>query len=402
MGADILAKVERRWPKRHHELGPRLVWRAGEPTVQAATGVYGRIYDPAIKRSDLAHLVVWRRVYGPIPKGPSGKPLEVDHKCDVTLCQRPDHLRVLSGPDNTKRRGPTRGPNKSAARPRTEQPFDLALFERFDRPQVQARTLSLAELAAMLSHFHELPDKQQAQCWSPTRYVDGATSRHNDGVHSVSCLVFDCDRVPPDPDRLAGVYWIGHTTYQHTAENPRWRVVIPLAGPVAAKRWADVWQRARAAFCPEADPSCKDPSRQYYLPSHPRDAAHESTVHAGPLLDPATLPELPPVPRPPKARRVRVSSDPSRGEAYMEGVIHNLETATRPGRNNALNGAAWTLGRWIAAGALEQGEVEDALYVAALANGLVADDGERQCWATIRSGLGAGLREPVDLTARRR
>jgi hypothetical protein len=41
--------------------------------------------------------------------------------------------------------------------------------------------------------------------------------------------------------------------------------------------------------------------------------------------------------------------------------------------------------------------VEDALYGAAVANGLVADDGERQCWATIRSGLGAGLQEPSDL-----
>jgi hypothetical protein len=115
-------------------------------------------------------------------------------------------------------------------------------------------------------------------------------------------------------------------------------VVIPLAWPVAAKRWRDVWQRARAALCPEADPSCKDPSRLYYLPSHPRDAACESTVHAGPLLDPATLPELPPVPRPPKARRVRVSGDRRRAQAYMDGMIRNLETATRPGRNNALNG----------------------------------------------------------------
>ena len=84
----------------------------------------------------------------------------------------------------------------------------------------------------------------------------------------------------------------------------------------------------------------------------------------------------------------------------MDGVIRNLETATRPGRNNALNHAAWTLGRWIAAGALEQTDVEDALYAAALANGLVADDGERQCWATIRSGLGAGLRQPADLIQR--
>jgi hypothetical protein len=70
---------------------------------------------------------------------------------------------------------------------------------------------------------------------------------------------------------------------------------------------------------------------------------------------------------------------------------------TRSGRNNALNGAAWTLRRWVAAGALEQAEVEDALYAAALANGLVADDGERQCWATIRSGLGAGLQEAIAL-----
>jgi hypothetical protein len=88
------------------------VWRQGEPTIQATGGLYGRIYDPAIKRSDAAHLVVWRRVYVPIPKAPDGKPLEVDHKCDVTLCQRPDHLRLLSKGDNLKRRGATRGPNK--------------------------------------------------------------------------------------------------------------------------------------------------------------------------------------------------------------------------------------------------------------------------------------------------
>jgi hypothetical protein len=36
-----------------------------------------------------------------------------------------------------------------------------------------------------------------------------------------------------------------------------------------------------------------------------------------------------------------------------------------------LNSAAWTLGRWIAAGALEQLVVEDALYAAAARNGLV-------------------------------
>jgi hypothetical protein len=45
----------------------------------------------------------------------------------------------------------------------------------------------------------------------------------------------------------------------------------------------------------------------------------------------------------------------------------------------------------VAANALELSDVEDALYVAASENGLVADDGARQCWATIRSGLGSGM-----------
>src|SRR5207237_2710714 len=35
--------------------------------------------------------------------------------CDVTLCQRPDHLQLLTKSDNVKRRGPTRGRNQREA-----------------------------------------------------------------------------------------------------------------------------------------------------------------------------------------------------------------------------------------------------------------------------------------------
>jgi hypothetical protein len=50
-------------------------------------------------------------------------------------------------------------------------------------------------------------------------------------------------------------------------------------------------------------------------------------------------------------------------------------------------------------GRADQAEVEDALFAAAEQNGLVADDGARQCWATIRSGLSKGLLQPKDLDA---
>jgi len=262
----------------------------------------------------------------------------------------------------------------------------------------------------MLSRFEVLTEKRRGRCWSPTRYAEGASSRSNACVLKVSALVFDLDRVPPNPERLAGVHWIGHTTWSHKPTAPRWRVVIPLATPVPAARWRDVWQRARAALCPEADPACKDPSRAYWLPSHSGGVTAKTTFHDAPLLDPSTLPALPPEPKRPELQRSPSAhvlrgardADRRRAEAYMDSVIGSLEATQPGGRNAALNSAAWTLGRWIAAGALEQGDVEDELYSAAEANGLVAADGNRQCWATIRSGLGAGLQQPIDLDANER
>jgi hypothetical protein len=268
--------------------------------------------------------------------------------------------------------------------------------------------VSLEELRRLLTRFTELADKRQARCWSPTRYADGMTSRSNAGVESVSCLVFDCDRVEPDWARLERYWYLAHTTYQHTPERPRWRVVLPLAVPVPAGEWALTWRRAHAALCPETDPNCKDASRQYYLPSHPPGAQPEGRCHEGRLLDPATLPELPPEPKRPGCRllapgavlREATERDRRRAEAYMDGVVRNLaRMAPDSGRNAALNGAAWTLGHWVAAGAIDQAAVEDALYAAAEQNGLVADDGQRQCWATIRSGLSKGLQQPKDLDA---
>ena len=69
MGADSLAKVERRWPKRHHQLGPCLVWRDGEARgPDAEKGPYGRIYDPALRSGTM--LTSWSggAVSGPFPQ----------------------------------------------------------------------------------------------------------------------------------------------------------------------------------------------------------------------------------------------------------------------------------------------------------------------------------------------
>jgi hypothetical protein len=234
---------------------------------------------------------------------------------------------------------------------------DIALFAGVDRPAVEQRTASLVELSRLLTTFKELSDKRLARCWAPTRYADGATTRRNDGVESVSCLVFDCDRIEPDWARLEPYWYLAHTTYQHTAEKPRWRVVLPLAVAVPAKAWAQTWRRAHAALCPETDPNCKDASRQYYLPSHPPGGQPQARCHEGKLLDAATLPELPREPKRPELRVLPptvVPRDPTERERrravdYLRTVVDNVaRMAPDSGRNNALNHAAWTLGHWVA------------------------------------------------------
>ncbi len=399
MGEDVRSKVERKWTSPRRELGPCLVWREGEATIKGAGGLYGRLYDPHLKRSDAAHLVVWRRCFPnkPIPRG-----WTVDHACYVTLCQRPDHLQgPVTRAENTRRRH--RRPRISTGGSGPVDRFVIALFNSIWQPTFLARDLTLDELVAVLSDFDVLADKRHGRCWSPTEYADGVNRRGNAGVATVTALVFDLDRVAPDAKRLDNICWIGHTTWSHGPDSPRWRLVIPLAKPVGAASWSEVWYRARAAFCPEADPACKDPGRAYWLPSCRVSASPQSVYHPGPLLDSANLLGRPNASSDlPKAseRMARNSLTPvddrRRGNAYMTNVLANLRAAQPGGRNAALNAAAWTLGRWVAAGALGQREVEDALYATADVNGLAADDGARQTWATIRSGLAAGLRDPID------
>jgi hypothetical protein len=83
------------------------VW-TGPKGPNAETGTYRRMYDAAIGKTDYVHRAVWRRCFGQIPPV-----MDVDHVCNVAVCQRPDHFQTLTKPENTRhchqRRGPDRG-----------------------------------------------------------------------------------------------------------------------------------------------------------------------------------------------------------------------------------------------------------------------------------------------------
>jgi hypothetical protein len=81
--------------------------------------------------------------------------------------------------------------------------------------------------------------------------------------------------------------------------------------------------------------------------------------------------------------------------AALEGEVQRVMDATpNVDRNIRLNEAAFRLGTLVGAGLLDEAEVYRALMAAADAVGLVADDGENACRATITSGLRAGVAKP--------
>jgi len=211
-------------------------------------------------------------------------------------------------------------------------------------------------------------------------------------VAGVCALVYDLDHQEPPRDRLALWSWVGHTTYRHAPEDPRWRIVLPLAVEVPAADFPSLWQRGQAALVPQADRQCKDVSRMYYLPSCPRDTCPQVEWHAGRLLAVGMLPALPALARRDSPRmRHRPLEGATLQDVHYAGVVLDALASTAPGaRNAALFRAAAALGRRVAAGQLPEPDVEQGLYAAAERNGLVADDGERAVQRTIISGLTAG------------
>ena len=66
-------------------------------------------------------------------------------------------------------------------------------------------------------------------------------------------------------------------------------------------------------------------------------------------------------------------------------------------RNQQLNVSAFRLGQLMAAGLLTEAEVVAGLIGACTHNGLLADDGRRQCLATIYSGATARAQHPREV-----
>lgn len=80
--------------------------------------------------------------------------------------------------------------------------------------------------------------------------------------------------------------------------------------------------------------------------------------------------------------------------AALERQVKEMEAALPAHRNDAINIAAYAMGRFVGAGALDRSSVEYCLSQAAIRMGKAGAESER----TIQSGLDAGIAQPRDLS----
>jgi putative DNA primase/helicase len=97
-----------------------------------------------------------------------------------------------------------------------------------------------------------------------------------------------------------------------------------------------------------------------------------------------------------KAARKGARRDEAWAQAALDRECAQIAAAPPGTRNAALNLGAYSVFQivWGTPGILDEGEVRQRLFTAAVACGLVADDGDEQCWRTIESGAEGARSQP--------
>ena len=136
------------------------------------------------------------------------------------------------------------------------------------------RTVSWARLAERLTKPGITTDKKRTPAWCPATF-DGNRAKAN--TQQVSCLVWDYDDGTEPHDALApwldfNLCW--HTSFSHTDETPKFRIIIPLKQPVKGEHWSRVWKHYAQRCAGGVDAACSDSSRLYLLPFCPSETLH--------------------------------------------------------------------------------------------------------------------------------
>ena len=248
--------------------------------------------------------------------------------------------------------------------------------------------ISLALLRATFERPRDASNKSGLPGWSPATFAENRRAKKD--VEAVHALVLDYDDGTPIEQALevwGSFLGLLHTTWSHTEEKPRFRVVAVLSRPVTAEEHAVLWawaERRASSSGHRVDPSCKDPSRLWFMPGVPNGGAYFMRLFEGELLDVEDVLN--------EASAYQLASGTSEvvGTRYGLGALRSAEariTNAQPGeRNNILNREAFGIGQLVGAGAIAREPAHVALVAAATSVGLGKAEAEKTASRALRDG----------------
>ena len=127
--------------------------------------------------------------------------------------------------------------------------------------------------------------------WIPCSLVEPRAGRTQANMDQAYLLVLDIDTGMSLADvksRIDGYEAVIHSSFSHSPEKPKWRVVLPLAASVPAGKIGEVFDHFQVMFDGKLDTACgHDSARMFYLPACPADAEHHFVFEhlEGDLLD---------------------------------------------------------------------------------------------------------------------
>ncbi len=177
-------------------------------------------------------------------------------------------------------------------------PVEFVVYADHRSPEPTAHAEPWPEFVSLFTEAERTPcapcpghacPRKFGMAWSPVVLKPG-TTRANANVQSLTLGVLDLDgmtdaQVQHLETVLVGRRYVLHTTHSHTEANPRLRVILALSRPVRADEWAVVLANLVLTLGVPADPTCKDLSRLYFLPSVAEGGAFLSEVGEGEPVD---------------------------------------------------------------------------------------------------------------------
>jgi len=146
--------------------------------------------------------------------------------------------------------------------------FDNKTDKRIDLKDFDAFETVLYQLSEV-----ERKGKEDAQLMSPAIYNKGTTRKNDNVIEWAGWCAVDVDDWIPEGDlendlirRFARYRFVCYSTASSQVDQPKFRLVFPIAGTVGADRIKKFWYALQTELGDLGDRQTKDLSRMYYIP----------------------------------------------------------------------------------------------------------------------------------------